>query len=108
MLLAETRLFEADSSSANPPRCFGEVPGEPPEIVSSEHVFTSRLLMSNGTAFPNQPVKLFFNDTQVTTLATNGSGFIEFRRHFDPGNESDTYNVQVTYDGSGGQSATQN
>lgn len=58
--------------------------------ATSEHVFTGRLLMSNGTAVPNQPVKLFLNETQVTTLTTNNSGLIEFRRHFDPGNESDS------------------
>jgi hypothetical protein len=76
--------------------------------ASSEHVFTGRLVKSDSSPIDSQSVKLFLNDTQVTTLTTNSSGFIEFRRHFDPGNESDTYNVKVTYDGSGGQSATQN
>ncbi len=76
--------------------------------VISEHVFSGRLLKSDSTPINSQPIKLFLDDTQVTTLTTNSSSYIEFRRHFDPGNESDTYNVQVTCDGSGGQSATQN
>ncbi len=75
--------------------------------ATSEHVFTGRLLKSDGNPLNGQPVKLFLNDTQVTTLTTV-NGYIEFRRHFDPGNESDTYNVQVTFDGTNGQSATQN
>jgi hypothetical protein len=56
--------------------------------ASSEHVFTGRLLKSNGTPINGQPVKLVLNDTQLTTLTTNSSGFVEFRRHFDPGNQS--------------------
>jgi hypothetical protein len=76
--------------------------------VTSEHVFTGELLMLNGTAVQNQDIKIFLNETLVTTLRTNETGFVEYRRHFDAGDETITYNVQATFEGTDAQQATLN
>jgi hypothetical protein len=76
--------------------------------VTSEHVFTGELLMLNGTAVQNQDIKIFLNETLVTTLRTNETGFVEYRRHFDAGDETITYNVQATFEGTDAHTATLN
>jgi hypothetical protein len=75
--------------------------------ATSEHVFTGRLLRLNGTAIQNKDVKIL-NETQVAMLQTNQTGFVEYRRHFDAGDETITYNVRVAFEGTDAQQATLN
>jgi hypothetical protein len=75
---------------------------------SSDHVFTGRLLTASGSPIGSRNVMISLNETNVVNCTTYANGWFVFRRHFDAGESTITYNVQATFEGTDAHTATLN
>ncbi|MDH5451020.1 MAG: hypothetical protein OEY24_00395 [Candidatus Bathyarchaeota archaeon] len=76
---------------------------------SSDHVFHGKLLTKSNDPVADQPIKAYFNETLLDLdLTTDGNGYFSFDRNFNPAEEKIYYTLQVSFEGTGSETATLN